>query len=138
MKLNPASLIKIKRFFKTWNETIGFLISFFLFLFSPVFVRLFDPYAGSFDFGVVQVAIISLLLFQWSGIAAWFTFRFNFPKLFEWFDRDMETMLNANIGDIIFTREMKKAYLCFTIYFLYFIFMVAINFAFISMSIGYN
>lgn len=136
--MNPSIIIKLKRFFKTWNETLGFFISFFLFLFSPVFIRLFDPYAGSFDFGVVQVAIVSLLIFQWSGIAAWFTFRFNFPKLFEYFDKHMETLLNANISDILFAREMKKAWLCLTIYFIYFIFMVAINFAFISMSIGYN
>lgn len=127
--------IKIRRFFKTWNETIGFFISFVLFILSPLFIRMFDPYAGTFDFGVVQTAIISLLLFQWSGIAAWFTFRFNFPTLHQWFDDVMESDITDKATDIVHLRTMRNAWFAMTIYFGYFILMVAINFAFISMDV---
>jgi hypothetical protein len=123
------------KFFKTWNETIGFILSFFLFLFSPLFIRLFDSQAGSFDFGTIQVVIISTMIFQWSGVVAWFTFRFNFPSLHKYLDDQME-------DEIIEPKayEQKKACLgtawfALTVYMFYFALMVLINAAFISMDV---
>lgn len=132
--MNP---FKLQKFFKTWNETIGFFISFFLFLVSPGLIRLFDPYAGSFDFGVVQVAIVSVLLFQWSGIVAWFTFRFNFPTLHRWMDDVMEDELVNIKTPETSLQNRGSAMIALAIYFAYFILMCLLNFAFISMDIAY-
>jgi hypothetical protein len=130
--MNP---FKVQKFFKTWNETIGFFISFFLFLVSPFILRLFDPLAGSFDLGVLQVAIVSMLLFQWSGVVAWFTFRFNFPTLHRWMDDTMEDELTTPKPINEAKAVQGSAWFAIGIYFGYFMLMVLINCAFISMDV---
>ena len=129
---------KLRKFIKTWNESIGLIISLIVFFVSPILIRALDPGAGAFDSGVLQVAIVSLVLFQFSGIVAWFTFRWNFPRLYRWFDDVMEDDLSVN-GGTMFDREpvVFRTKVVLSIYFLYFILMVLTSMAFIAMDVTY-
>lgn len=94
---NSYSLLKL--LFKSWGEYVLLIVAVVLFLVSPYIFRWYDPTAGSFDIGVLQVnitSIISLCLFScvswamlkilWPDIRCFFEDEFgkNFKSLTPW------------------------------------------------------
>ncbi len=125
---------KLMKFIKTWNEGIGFILSLAIFIVSPYLLRWWDPASGSFDTGVIQVAIVALMLFQFCGIVAWFTFRLNFPKMHRWFDDVMEEDLLTGCK---YEPTRYRTMVSLAIYFFYFLVMTSIVIGFIAMDVTY-
>ena len=127
----------MKKFLRHYNELIGLILTTALFIISPVILRLADPTAGSFDIGLIQVGIVAMLIFQVSAIVAWFTFRWNFPGLYDFFDNRMEEALAGTAGDERLPEGLRfKVKVALAIYLTYFLIMAAISYAVISMNIS--
>lgn len=79
-------LNKIINTIKEWKEEFWSIpLAFLLFFISPYILRWFDPTAGVYDAGVLQIilfASISLLVFN--GLA-WLGVKIVFPEVFEYF-----------------------------------------------------
>ena len=124
------------RFFKTWNETIWFLLALALFIILPVFFWWANPGIGRQHIGILQAAVISFLFFQFAALVAWFTFRFNFPRLYEYFSEHME-------NDLVQTKENKAEHenikyrvrSTLTIYIIYLASMIVVEIAVLFMHL---
>ncbi|MEM7551141.1 MAG: hypothetical protein AAF363_15765 [Bacteroidota bacterium] len=112
---------KIQRWIRIYNERIGVLISIALFFFIQPILRAFDPTAGFFDAGILQVIILVIIFLNVGSSLCWYLLKWNFRPFFDSLndiiDKDNGTLYGAN---------QKKVVLALIIYAFYMISFILI------------
>lgn len=106
----------VKRF-RNHHEELTLLIAFLLFFLSPPFFRLFDPTAGSYDAGVLQLiilAIVALCVFQ---SFTWLVMRIVWPSIRAYLENDF-------VFDFNTLQPWQKITVSLFVYFLPYLFLV--------------
>lgn len=74
---------------KEWrNELVGILLAVTLFLLSPAALRLFDPTAGAFDAGVLQVIVFAIVATLTFSFLSWVGMKINWTEVFDFAQKD--------------------------------------------------
>jgi hypothetical protein len=75
---------------KEWgNELVGILIAITLFLLSPQLLRWFDPTAGAFDAGVLQVIVFAIVATLTFSFLSWIGLKINWQEVFDFAQKDL-------------------------------------------------
>jgi len=78
--------MKLLRFLKRYSEFLSIPLGLLLLWYSPGLLRLIDPTAAAFDWGVLQIPILAIVfLFVFTGIV-WLYIRITFPKGYKLLD----------------------------------------------------
>jgi len=77
---------KIGNFILKWNELITIPIAFLLWYFSGTFLRWLDPTSATYDAGIFQIILFTIIqFFIFSGII-WIYIKITFPKVYKYLD----------------------------------------------------
>ena len=77
------------------NEFWGIPIAAVLFFLSPLFFRLFDSTAGSYDLAVLQALLFALVAFMFVKGATWLLLRLDFPNLYKFLDDTLDNFYKS-------------------------------------------
>jgi hypothetical protein len=76
---------KLFNFLKLWPELFSIPLGLFVFYTSPVFIRWIDPFAATFDVGVLQNIVFAIVALLFFNAAVFLGMKFNFPGVYNWY-----------------------------------------------------
>ena len=77
---------KLIKFLATWSEIITIPIALILWYFSDTFLRWLDPTAATYDAGIFQIILFSIIqFFIFSGVI-WIYIKITFPEVYKYLD----------------------------------------------------
>ena len=74
------------KFLKDWNELLGIPIALILWILSPWLIRIIDPTAGTYDAGIFQVILFTIIQYFIYSAVAWLSFKYTFPEAYRQLD----------------------------------------------------
>jgi len=81
-------------FFAHWSELISMPLGIVLWYFSPQILRMLDPTAATYDSGIYQIIIFTIVqFFIYSGIV-WLYMKITFPSVYKYIDSILDNDLN--------------------------------------------
>lgn len=105
----------IWRHLLSWHEYVTIPVALILFYFSPSLLRLIDPTAATYDAGVLQVIIFTIIQFLIYNAVAWIVFKLTFPKMYKMLDDEIENKV-LNNGAITMWEKIKIVLWVFSLY----------------------
>jgi hypothetical protein len=109
IRSKQPSVVKVLKFFRTWNEVLTLPIALALWYFSPVILRSFDPTAAVYDAGVFQIILFGVIKFLIASFFAWLTIKLQWPKLYRMLDEFDLSLNSAYSPNAKITFTNKKA-----------------------------
>ena len=90
-------LKKIGKFIAKWSELVTIPVALILWYFSDTFLRWLDPTAATYDAGIFQIILFTIIqFFIFSGII-WIYLKIAFPKVYKYLDDVLgENLKNQN------------------------------------------
>jgi len=86
----------IIKFITKWNELLTIPLALILWYFSPQILRWFDPTAATYDYGVFQIVLFTIIqFFIYTGIT-WVYLKITFPKVYKYLDDVMTAKFGIN------------------------------------------
>lgn len=87
---------KFWKFFLKWNEFITIPLGILLWIFSTPILRFFDSTAATYDSGIFQIILFTLIqFFIYHGIA-WFMIKVTFPSIDKYMDNVFEDLMKGD------------------------------------------
>jgi len=87
---------KILSFFAKWSELVTIPIAFILWYFSGDFLRWIDPTSATYDAGIFQIILFTIIqFFIFSGIV-WIYMKIAFPNVYKYLDDVLGPNLKNN------------------------------------------
>lgn len=78
--------LKLIKFLATWSEIITIPLGIILWYFSDTFLRWLDPTAATYDAGIFQIILFSIIqFFIYSGVI-WIYLKITFPDIYNYLD----------------------------------------------------
>jgi hypothetical protein len=78
--------LKLIKFLATWSEIITIPLGIILWYFSDTFLRWLDPTAATYDAGIFQIILFSIIqFFIYSGVI-WIYLKITFPDVYNYLD----------------------------------------------------
>lgn len=77
---------KIFNFFKDWIELIFLPIGILMWVFFPQIIHMIDPTAATYDSGIFQIIIFSIIQFFIFTSIVWVYLKITFPGAYRWLD----------------------------------------------------
>lgn len=108
----------VRRFLITWNELITLPFAFILFYFSPTILRWWDPTAATYDYGIFQIMLFTLIQFLFYHGIVWIMIKVTWPGVDRFLDQEFEEVLTSNLNSLSFYEKAKLALGIFALYFL--------------------
>ncbi len=108
-------LLSIWKFVVNWNEVLTIPIALILWYFSPVLLRMVDPTAATFDYGIFQLILFTIIQFLIYHGVAWLVFKWTWPKMYKFLDNTLESVIFGN-GAITVWEKIKLVMWIFTLY----------------------
>jgi hypothetical protein len=113
---------KLQKFIITWNEVLTIPLGLFLFWYSPVILRAIDSTSATYDYGIFQVILFTIIqLLIYHGLS-WLMVKITWPGIYKFLDDQIEHLIeeHATITDSAW-RKMKVALVVYLSYFAAFI-----------------
>lgn len=76
----------IIKFISKWNEFITIPLALVLWYFSPLLLRWFDPTSATYDYGVFQIIIFTIIQFFFYTGVVWIYLKIAFPQMYKHLD----------------------------------------------------
>lgn len=108
-------LRKIWRHLLSWHEYVTIPVALALFYVSPWLLRTIDPNAATYDSGVLQVILFTIIQFLFYNAVAWIVFKLTFPKMYKMLDDEIENKV-LNNGAITMWEKIKIVLWVFSLY----------------------
>jgi hypothetical protein len=105
------------KFLRNHNEELTILIAVAVFFFSPYVLRFFDPTAGVYDAGVLQLICVAIIAFSIFQSFNWLVMRIVWPSVRSYFE-------NHFVFDFNTLTPWQKVKASLSIYFLSLLFLV--------------
>ena len=105
----------IWRHLLSWHEYITIPVALMLWYFSPALLRIMDPTAATYDSGVLQVILFTIIQFLFYNAVAWIVFKLTFPKMYRMLDDEIENKV-LNNGSITMWEKIKVVLWVFSLY----------------------
>lgn len=87
---------QILKFLAAWSEIITIPLGILLWYFSPVLLRMLDPTAATYDAGIFQIILFTIIqFFIYSGVV-WIYMKITFPNVYKWLDNIFAESLDLN------------------------------------------
>ena len=99
----------------SWHEYVTIPVALVLWYFSPKLLQLIDPTAATYDAGVFQVIIFTIIQFLIYNAVAWVVFKLTFPKMYKMLDDEIEHKVMNN-GAITMWEKIKIVLWVFSLY----------------------
>jgi Na+/phosphate symporter len=99
----------------SWHEYVTIPVAFVLWYFSPKLLQLIDPTSATYDAGVFQVIIFTIIQFLIYNAVAWIVFKLTFPKMYKMLDDEIENKV-LNNGAITMWEKIKIVLWVFSLY----------------------
>ena len=80
----------------SWHEYVTIPVALALFYVSPWLLRMIDPNAATYDSGVLQVILFTIIQFLFYNAVAWIVFKLTFPKMYKMLDDEIENKVLNN------------------------------------------
>jgi hypothetical protein len=109
------TLLSIYKFFAKWNEILTIPIALILWHHSPQILRMVDPTAATFDYGIFQIILFAIIQFLIYHGVAWLLFKWTWPKMYKFLDNTLESIIFGN-GSITTWEKIKLVMWIFTLY----------------------
>jgi hypothetical protein len=82
-------LKRLKRFILKWNELITIPIGLIMWKYSGFLLRWLDPTSETYDAGIFQVILFTIIsFFIYTGVV-WIYLKITFPKVYKFLDDDL-------------------------------------------------
>ena len=108
---------KVIKFILSWNELITIPLALLLWWASPVLLHWLDPTAGTYDAGIFQIILFTIIqLLLYNGIA-FLIIKWTWPGMYNFLDNviEQETMSNGSLTPY---EKSKIALWIFSLYFI--------------------
>lgn len=99
---------KIWNFLKIWNEFITIPIAIVLWYFSDTFLRWIDITSATYDAGIFQIILFTIIQFLIYTGVIWIYMKITFPKMYKYLDDVVDENLK---GDKMSNWEKTKTVL---------------------------
>lgn len=120
----------VLKFLIVWNELWTLPLAFILWWLSPYLLHIIDPTAGTYDAGIFQVILFTIVQFMIYHALAWIFLKITFPGVYKYLDDKIESKINENPGMAFPDRhytEWQKAKLSLFVFALYLLSMVMLS-----------
>jgi hypothetical protein len=107
--------LAIYKFLAKWNEILTIPVALILWYFSPELLRLIDPTAATFDYGIFQIILFTIIQFLIYHGVAFLLFKWSWPKMYDFLDNTLEGIVSGN-GSITIWEKIKLVLWIFTLY----------------------
>jgi len=98
---------QILKFLAAWSEIITIPLGILLWYFSPFLLRMLDPTAATYDAGIFQIILFTIIqFFIYSGVV-WIYMKITFPNVYKWLDNIFAESLDLN-NDIGTKEKLTK------------------------------
>lgn len=84
---------KLLKFFIVWNELWTLPLALILWWVSPWLLRLIDPTAGTYDAGIFQIILFTIIQFMVYHAVVWLIIKITFPGVYKYIDNIIENVL---------------------------------------------
>jgi len=108
-------LLSIWKFIINWNEVLTIPIALILWYLSPFLLRMVDPTAATYDYGIFQLILFTLIQFLIYHGVAWLMFKWTWPKMYSFLDNTLEGIVFGN-GSITVWEKIKLVMWIFSLY----------------------
>lgn len=105
----------IWRHLLSWHEYVTIPVALALWYFSPGLLRIMDPTSATYDSGVLQVILFTIIQFLFYNAVAWIVFKLTFPKMYRMLDDEIENKV-LNNGSITMWEKIKIVLWVFSLY----------------------
>lgn len=105
----------IWRHLLSWHEYVTIPVALALWYFSPRLLRIMDPTSATYDSGVLQVILFTIIQFLFYNAVAWIVFKLTFPKMYKMLDDEIEDKV-LNNGSITMWEKIKIVLWVFSLY----------------------
>lgn len=79
---------RIKTFANRWRQELwGLPVLILVWWISPSLLRFIDPTAATYDAGIFQVILFTIIQFLTYNMVAWIVIRLTFPSVFNYFQK---------------------------------------------------
>jgi len=85
---------KLLKFLVTWNELWSLPLAMVLWWASPWLIRFIDPTAATYDGGIFQIILFTVIQFMVYHAVAWILLKITFPGIYWHIDNMLEFNLN--------------------------------------------
>ena len=120
----------ILKFLLIWNELWTLPLAFILWWMSPYLLHMVDPTAGTYDSGIFQVILFTIIQFMVYHAVAWIMLKITFPGIYRHIDEVLEKKITETPGmaypDRHYT-EWQKAKLSLFLFALYLLCIVMLS-----------
>lgn len=106
---------KIVKCLLSYSEFITIPTALLIWYASPYVLRWVDPSAGTYDSGVFQIIIFTVIQFLFYNAVAWLVFKLTFPKMYKMLDEEIENRI-LNNGAITTFEKIKVVLWIFSLY----------------------
>lgn len=105
-------------FLSRWIEIVTIPIGITLWYFSDEFLRFIDPTSASYDAGVFQIILFSIIqFFIYTGVI-WIYIKITFPKVYKYLDDVLGENLNKNNNKMTQWEKSKIVLWLFSLFFI--------------------
>jgi hypothetical protein len=110
-------MIKILKWIWKWNELITIPFAILLWYLSPYFLHWIDPTAATFDSGIFQVILFTIIqLLIYNGVV-FLLIKITWPGLYKFLDNGLEDEIFNN-GHTTYYEKVKIVMWIFSLYFI--------------------
>lgn len=106
---------KIIKHILSFHEYFTIPVAIGIWIVSPYFLQWIDPTAATYDSGVFQVIIFTIIQFLIYNAVAWVVFKLTFPKMYKMLDDEIENKV-LNNGSITMFEKIKIVLWVFSLY----------------------
>jgi hypothetical protein len=119
MKKFKPILYAVIHFIRKHSEILTIPIALVLWWFSEPILRFIDPTAGTYDAGIFQVILFTIIQFLIYHGVAWLVFKFTFPIASNYLDNVFDkTILYQSVNPLTKWEKSKLVLFLFALYFL--------------------
>jgi len=109
---------KIFKFLASWSELVTIPLALILWYFSDTFLRWLDPTSATYDAGIFQIILFSIIqFFIYSGVI-WIFMKITFPEVYKYLDDALGDNLKVENNQMTQWEKSKVVLWLFSLFFL--------------------
>lgn len=118
------TLKKIVKFILSWNEFLTIPIGILLFYYSPEILRWVDPTAATYDYGIFQVILFTIIQFLIYHGLSWLMVKITWPGVYRFLDNQIEDLVEN--GELSLS-DYRKMIIALVIYLSYLVAFIVLS-----------
>jgi len=106
------------KFLASWSELVTIPLALFLWYFSGTFLRWLDPTSATYDAGIFQIILFSIIqFFIFSGVV-WIFMKITFPEVYKYLDDALGSNLDNKNNKMTQWEKSKVVLWLFSLFFI--------------------